>query len=150
MFAGKSGTTEYIRIHIRANSDSKQDQAIKYKARDLVVNYLTPYLSSVKNKDEAKEVIERNKQALNRLIDKLLKENGFDYTSNIRLDNEYFPTRVYEKKEFAAGYYDAVIVELGQAEGANWWCVVYPPLCFSGEDVEYRSLILEKIKSLLN
>ena len=128
-FAGTGGQTEYVRIHIRANSDSKTDQSIKYEVRDLVVSYLTPYLENVETKEEATKVIENQKTAVKRLIDGLLIRKGFTYSSNVRINNEYFPTRKYEQETLSAGYYDAVIVELGNAEGANWWCVVYPPLC---------------------
>lgn len=148
LFAGTGGQTEYVRIHVRANSDSECDQSIKMKVRDLIVDYLTPELEGVSTKDEAKKVIENKKTAIKRLIDGLLKENGYNYSSNVKTCNEYFPTRKYEECTLEAGYYDAVIVELGKAEGANWWCVVYPPLCFSGKKVKYRSFIWETISGL--
>ena len=147
-FAGTGDRTEYVRIHVRANSDSEYDQSIKLKARDLIVDYLTPEFEGVSTKEEAKAIIEKDKTTLKRLIDELLIENGYDYKSNIRTCNEYFPTRKYESGTLEAGYYDAVIVELGKAEGANWWCVVYPPLCFSGQKVKYRSFIWEAISKL--
>ncbi len=149
-FAGTGGQTEYVCIHIRANSDSKTDQSIKYEVRDLVVSYLTPYLENVETKEEATMVIENQKTAVKRLIDGLLIRKGFAYSSNVRINNEYFPTRKYEQETLSAGYYDAVIVELGNAEGANWWCVVYPPLCFGGEKVKYRSIIVEKLEELFS
>lgn len=147
-FAGTGGQTEYVRIHVRANSDSDYDQSIKMEVRDLIVDYLTPKFENVNTKEEAENVISNEKTTLKQLIDKLLFENGYNYSSNVRLCNEYFPTRKYEETTLEAGYYDAVIVELGKAEGANWWCVVYPPLCFSGEKVKYRSFIFEKISEL--
>lgn len=149
-FAGTGGQTEYVRIHIRANSDSEIDQSIKYEVRDLVVSYLTPYLENVETKEEATKVIENQKTAVKRLIDGLLIRKSFAYSSNVRINNEYFPTRKYEQETLSAGYYDAVIVELGNAEGANWWCVVYPPLCFGGEKVKYRSIIVETLEELFS
>ena len=81
----------------------------------------------------------------------VLAENGFSYTARAAVRREEFPTRVYEDVTLEAGVYDALIVELGEGAGANWWCVVYPPLCFSGEanggNVRYRSRLLEIIQN---
>ncbi len=138
--------TEYLRIHIRANSNSEYDQSVKYKIRDDVVPYLTPYLANCHSKDEAADVITQQKEILEKRIDGILKSNGYGYSSSVKIRNEKFPTRVYGELTLDSGYYDAVIVELGKAEGDNWWCVVYPPLCFtSGENVKYRSKIAEII-----
>lgn len=134
---------EYLRIHIRANSNSEIDQSIKYQIKDLVVSYFTPKVECLKSKKQAQEFFENEKQSVNRLIDGFLKENGFNYKSNMIIKNEYFPTRVYEDLTLNEGYYDAIIIELGKAEGDNWWCVVYPPLCFSADKVRYKSIIKE-------
>ena len=80
----------------------------------------------------------------------VLAENGFSYTARAAVRREEFPTRVYEDVTLEAGVYDALIVELGTGEGANWWCVLYPPMCFSGEatgeNIRFRSRILEIIR----
>jgi len=91
-----------------------------------------------------------NKRNLTTFIDNILKEQGFDYISNIKLNNEYFPTRTYNDVTLESGFYDAIIVELGKAEGNNWWCVAYPPLCFMYEssnfgNITYKSILLELI-----
>ena len=132
---------EYLRIHIRANSNSEIDQSIKYQIKDLVVSYFTPKIKDLKSKNQAQAFFENEKTSVNRLIDAFLKENGFNYKSNMVIRNEYFPTRVYDDLTLDEGYYDAIIIELGKAEGDNWWCVVYPPLCFSDDKVRYRSII---------
>ena len=79
-----------------------------------------------------------------------LKQNGFDYSAKAKVNNEYFPTRSYETLTLEDGFYDALIVELGSGTGDNWWCVIYPPLCFSentnSSDVKYSSIIAELIK----
>lgn len=137
---------EFLRIHVRANSNSDEDQDIKYYIKDRIVSYLTPFIANCHSKNDAAKVITQKRNTIEYLIDGILKENGLDYSSHVFLRNEKFPTRVYDGITLSGGYYDAVIVELGKAEGENWWCVVYPPLCFtSGEKVKYSSKILEII-----
>ena len=85
----------------------------------------------------------------------ILSKKGFSYSVNVKIDNEYFPTRTYSNTTLESGYYDAVIVELGQAEGDNWWCVMYPPLCFVNNfensiQIKYKSKIVEWFKNLFD
>ena len=141
--AGCSVKPEYLRIHVRANSDDFADQKVKYEIKDEIVEFLTPIIENCVSKEEAIETIQNSKSAVKQLIDRLLYEKGFNYTSKIDVRQEEFPTRVYVGTSLPAGVYDAVIVELGKAEGANWWCVVYPPLCFSGGKVKYKSVLSE-------
>lgn len=145
---GTNQTTEYLRIHIRANSNSQEDQSVKYEVKDIVTNYLTPIIENAQSKTEAITTIETNKSAINGLIDQHLKEKGFNYRSNIKICQEEFPTRIYDNVTLEAGIYDAIIIELGTATGDNWWCVVYPPLCFSQGDITYRSVIADFFKRL--
>ena len=143
----KSENQEYLRIHIRANSNEEADQNVKYLVRDAVVEYLTPIVSDCRTKKEATEKIGSAKKTLEFIIDGILKTNGFKYSSSVSVRNEQFPTRVYDDLTLSGGYYDAVIVELGTAAGDNWWCVVYPPLCFSStENLRYASKIKEIIE----
>ena len=125
---------EYLRIHIRANSNSEIDQNVKYQVKSLAVEYLTPFIAECNTKEQAEKVLTENKEILENKIDLLLEQKGFNYSSNIAIRNEKFPTRVYEDFTLEEGFYDAVVIELGKAEGDNWWCVVYPPLCFQGSD----------------
>jgi len=142
----------FLRIHIRANSNSFEDQEVKYKVKKSLVDYMTPKLAYCLSKQEAIEVFNENKKELIDLANKILKESGFEYQANLKIRNELFPTRAYDDVVLESGYYDAVIVELGSAKGDNWWCVVYPPLCFvdyssSYNDIQYRSKILEIINN---
>ena len=140
---------EYLRIHIRANSNLITDQNVKYEIRDAVVEYLTPIIKTAHSKEDAILKIRSNESAVKELIDTLLSKKGYNYRSKISIKEEYFPTRVYEGLTLDAGVYEAVIIELGSGEGDNWWCVVYPQLCFSGkEDISYRSKIIEFINGL--
>lgn len=136
----KAEDYDYLRIHIRANSNSQIDQSVKYKVKDSIVDYLTPWLCSVKTKQQAIEVVNKEKVNMQNIGKKVLKENGFKYSVNVKIVNEYFPTRTYNNTTLESGYYDAVIVELGDAVGDNWWCVMYPPLCFVGENTNENKI----------
>lgn len=142
--------TEYLRIHIRANSNDENDQNVKYLIKDELLNYITPSVSECKTKQQLENYFVENKKDLTNFVNNILKEQGFDYISNIKLNNEYFPTRTYGEVTLESGFYDAIIVELGNAEGNNWWCVAYPPLCFMYEssnfgNITYKSILLEII-----
>ncbi len=150
-FAGTAdmggGNAAYLRIHIRADSNEEAAQAVKYQVRDEVVALLTPIVSECRKKAEAMEAVQKNLPAVERAAEKVLRENGFSYGARASLRREEFPTRVYDGVTLTAGVYDALILELGSGKGDNWWCVVYPPLCFtSGENVIYRSKIAEIIR----
>lgn len=139
---------EYLRIHIRADSNENTAQAVKYKVRDRVVEYLTPLVASYRTKKQATEGIEKNLEKIVEVATQVLREEGLFYSAKATLRREEFPTRVYGDYTLPAGVYTALILELGRGEGNNWWCVVYPPLCFAAtdSDVIYRSKILEIIE----
>lgn len=140
----ETSNTDYLRIHIRANSNSAEDQSVKYAVRDAVVAYLTPMVEGCSSKGEAWSRVSMQLDQTVSVAEKVLKEEGFSYGAKAELRRETFPTRVYGDLELASGEYDALIVELGSGTGDNWWCVVYPPLCFSGDsDVTYRSILVE-------
>ena len=144
----KTVQTEYLRMHVRANSDAATDQAVKYEVKEAIVEYLTPVAASAESKEEAVAALEAALPGIERTANAVLAENGFAYLSRAEIRAEEFPTRVYDGVTLEAGVYDALIVELGSGKGANWWCVVYPPLCFAGEtgaNVQYRSRIWEII-----
>ncbi|MCR5553856.1 MAG: stage II sporulation protein R [bacterium] len=144
----------YVRIHIRANSNSSADQEVKYKVKNAVVDFLTPIISECSTVSEAHNAIAKNLPKIDSVADKVLKENGFYYGAHSKINDEYFPTRAYDDLVLDEGIYDALIVELGQGVGDNWWCVVYPPLCFIGAEntgtnsITYKSKIVEILKNL--
>ena len=139
---------EYLRIHIRADSNEDEAQAVKYKVRDRVVAYLTPLVAECQTKEEAMQTMRRALTDIEEVADTVLKANGFSYGATAALEKELFPTRVYGEYILPAGEYSALILRLGSGEGDNWWCVVYPPLCFVGDgsaNVIYKSKIKEII-----
>lgn len=142
------GNAAYLRIHIRANSNSAEDQTVKYKVRDKVVEFLTPIVAECETKEKAIKKINANLRGAEAVAVRVLRENGFDYGARAEIREEEFPTRVYDGATLEAGVYDALIMELGTGAGDNWWCVVYPPLCFGGGNcsVVYKSKIAEIVK----
>ncbi|MBR2871356.1 MAG: stage II sporulation protein R [Clostridia bacterium] len=144
----KTENVEYLRIHVRADSNDESAQAVKYKVKDAVVDFLTPYIASITTKAQAEQKLNELLPQIESVADSVLRENGFSYSCKAKLDQENFPTRTYDDLTLEQGYYDALILELGSGKGDNWWCVVYPPLCFTGDsDVQYiyKSKILEII-----
>jgi len=128
-------------LHIRANSDSEADQAVKLKVRDAVNAYIEKNV--VKTTFAAAYAdIGARLDDITAAAEKTLKAEGFKYGARSKLVNEYFPTRKYGDTVVEEGYYDALIIELGSGSGANWWCVVYPPLCY-GEEFKYKSFFAE-------
>ena len=143
---------EYLRIHVRANSNDEVDQAVKYKVKDEVVKFITPYAAECVDKPTAMKVIGSILDDIEDVCDRVLKENGFSYKSKASIRAEEFPTRVYGDLTLESGIYDALIIELGSGTGDNWWCVIYPPLCFTSAttNVEYRSAIYDILRKFFN
>lgn len=139
---------EYLRIHVRADSNSEEDQAVKYKVKDAVVEYLTPFIAECDSKEKAKTLLTERLDDIEKVAEETLKENGFTYRAKAKVKNEKFPTRNYGNLQLESGFYDALILELGSGEGDNWWCVVYPPLCFTGEGKNY--VYKSKIKEIID
>lgn len=142
---------EYLRIHVRANSNEQIDQSVKYKVKDEVVRFITPYAAECTDKDKAMKVIGGILPEIEKVCDEVLKQNGFSYTSKASVRAEQFPTRVYGDLTLESGIYDALIIELGSGTGDNWWCVIYPPLCFTSgtAGVQYRSAIMDLIDKFM-
>ena len=144
---GQEGKREYLRIHIRANSNGAEDQAVKYEVRDEVVDFLTPIVAESGSLIEAESRIQPRLDEVARVAQAALQKAGHSYGAAAEIRTESFPTRVYSGYELTAGEYRALIVTLGEGEGDNWWCVVYPPLCFTSVSKPiYQSKIVEIIK----
>lgn len=122
-----------VRFHIRANSDSKKDQAEKLLVRDQVVKYLKPYMEHVKTKEEAEKVLASKKQDIAKVAKTTLKKNGRELPVKVYMTREEFPKKDYGSYVFPKGTYDALRIDLGNADGHNWWCVMFPDLCITKE-----------------
>lgn len=119
-----------FRLHVIANSDSKEDQDLKYKVRDSILEYMNTISKGCSSKSEVINMANERKEDLQNIAEEVIRENGYNYTVNIKIGNFAFPTKTYGDISFPAGNYDALRIEIGEAAGQNWWCVMFPPLCF--------------------
>lgn len=119
-----------LRLHVIANSDDEKDQNLKYIVRDNLIEYMNTICFNITSKEEAIQTVSNHISDFKNIANNTIKENGFDYTASIELGNFEFPTKNYADISFPSGYYDALKVKIGKAEGQNWWCVLYPALCF--------------------
>lgn len=119
-----------FRLHVIANSDSEEDQNLKYKVRDKLLDYMNSLCVDVKSKEDAISLVEKHKKDFENIALKVIHDEGFDYSVNINIGNFNFPTKTYGDISLPAGMYDALRVEIQNASGQNWWCVMFPSLCF--------------------
>jgi len=119
-----------FRLHVIANSDSKEDQNLKYIVRDKLLQYMNSYLSNTSTKEDAIKIANEHLDEFKQVAINTIKEQGYSYNVNVKVGNFEFPTKTYGDISLPAGFYDALRVEIGEAKGQNWWCVMFPPLCF--------------------
>ena len=133
---------DLIRLHVLANSDSPSDQQLKLNVRDAVIAYLAPYLEHAATKTVARQIVLEHKDKLIDIAKQTIVKNGADYPVDIQIGMFDFPIKSYGTLVLPAGNYEAVRILIGRAEGKNWWCVLFPPLCFV--DITYAGAILPK------
>ncbi len=131
-----------IRLRILANSDAIKDQMLKRDIRDEVNATITDWVLDIDSMAEAKDVIEANLDEIEAIVAKQLANNGINQSFNVEFNRVQFPTKLYGHLVYPAGEYDAVLITLGSGNGENWWCVLFPPLCFldfsNGDAVEHE------------
>jgi stage II sporulation protein R len=120
-----------IRFHVIANSDTTTDQALKLKVRDTVLEFVEPKLRDSKSIEESRRILKENDTEIKSISENIIKENGYNYTVVTELDNENFPVKTYGNITLPEGEYEAYRIIIGSGEGHNWWCVMFPPLCFT-------------------
>jgi len=119
-----------FRLHVIANSNSYEDQNLKYLVRDELIKFMNSICANVSSKQEAIKLAQENKNEFYNIAKKVITDNGFNYDVNIDIGNFTFPTKTYGDISLPAGFYDALKVEIGSSSGQNWWCVMFPSLCF--------------------
>lgn len=119
-----------FRLHVIANSDSEEDQNLKYKVRDNLLKYMNDICSTCTTKAEAIEIAETHLDDFKQIAEETIKQEGYSYNVEVQIGEFDFPTKNYGDISLPAGIYDALKVNIGEAEGHNWWCVMFPPLCF--------------------
>lgn len=135
---------QILRFHVIANSDSEEDQQLKMIIKNEIIKYLEAVPMGSLN--ETRTYLEENLVELEEIAAGIIEDNGYSYTAAASIENCYFPTKAYGDLTFPCGYYDALRIEIGEAEGKNWWCVLYPPLCFVDAT---HSVVPETSKELL-
>lgn len=138
-----------IRLHVIANSNSEYDQFVKLKVRDNIVEFLSPLLKNCKNINESRIVIAQNLENIETLANDTLQNYG-SYTANANLTDSTFPTKTYGNYSFPAGNYESLKVTIGEGSGENWWCVMFPPLCFTDSSIEFSEDSIETLKENLS
>lgn len=119
-----------LRLHVIANSNSDEDQALKYAVRDELIEYMNSICLNISTKEEAVNLVTQNLDSFQKIAEDVIKENGFNYNVNLEVGNFDFPSKKYGDISLPAGFYDALKVKIGNASGKNWWCVMFPSLCF--------------------
>ena len=119
-----------FRLHVIANSDTVEDQNLKYKVRDSLLGYMNLLCSNTNSKEESLSIVQDHLNDFETIAKNTIKENGYSYDVKIEIGNFEFPKKNYGDISLPQGYYDALRVKIGEAQGQNWWCVMFPPLCF--------------------
>jgi stage II sporulation protein R len=125
-----SVSNKLIRFHVIANSDNAEDQALKLKVRDKVLEYISPKLKGSKSIEESREIIKVNDDSIKRIAQDIVKKNGYKYVVTTELSKQNFPVKSYGNITLPQGEYEAYRILIGSGGGQNWWCVMFPPLCF--------------------
>lgn len=124
-----------VRLHVLANSDSEEDQALKLRVRDAVLKVTTPLLAECKTQEAAATALEANRKAIQAAAEDVIRQAGRKDTVTLLLDTEDYPERTYDSFCFPAGSYLSLRVCIGDAEGQNWWCCLFPPICLGSSTV---------------
>lgn len=135
-----------FRLHIIANSNSEADQNLKLKVRDNIIKYMNSLTLNSADKNNIISIVSNNLNSFKDIAIKTIQENGYNYNVNIEIGNFYFPTKTYGDISFPSGTYDALKIEIGEAIGQNWWCVLFPPLCLVGSST---GIVPEESKNIL-
>ena len=135
-----------FRLHVIANSDSKEDQNLKYIVRDNVLDYVAQISTTASSKEDIINILQNHLTQIEAIALDTIRKNGFDYSVCVEIGNFSFPTKKYGDIILPPGYYDSLKIQIGEATGQNWWCVMFPPLCF----VDVTSgIVPEESKELL-
>lgn len=142
-----------IRIRVVPNSNSDEDQAVKGKVREELQVTMYDLLKDAKNSDDAKQIVEENLDAVSKDVGSVLEKAKYNKDFKVNFGYNYFPEKEYKGVKYDEGYYQSLLVTLGEGKGDNWWCVLFPPLCLieadESTDVEYKSIVKELIDKYL-
>lgn len=140
---------EVLRLHVIANSDKENDQALKLKVRDEVLRMEAKLWKTAENKTQAMDIVKEHIDEIEDAAQEIVRENGYNYPVNATLTNCYFPTREYENFTLPAGNYDALRITIGEAKGKNWWCVLFPEICL-GAAADFSGVLSEESENIVS
>ncbi len=123
-------SSSIFRLHILANSDSEEDQTLKLKVRDAILQYMEALTTTSQDKQAVVELSQTHLDDFKHIAENVIQANGYNYPVTVEIGNFYFPTKYYGNVSLPAGNYDALRIKIGDAKGQNWWCSLFPPLCF--------------------
>lgn len=143
--------SKILRFHVLANSDSEADQSVKKEVRDAVGTYLQPLLKESDSLEETKEIVHANMDEIIAISQETLQKHGYDYNVSAKITKTNFPKKTYGSYTFPKGTYEALQIVIGEGQGQNWWCVLYPNMCFQGSVFEVvEEEAKESLKEVLN
>ena len=140
-----------IRIRVIANSNSKEDQQVKKNVRDSIQIQLSEMLKDAENIEDVRKILEENLPGVEYTVENVLENNAYNNKFELNYGYNYFPEKIYKGVVYEEGFYESIVIKLGESKGDNWWCVLFPPLCLMSEEeenieeVEYKSFIKEII-----
>lgn len=126
----KNISNKIIRFHVLANSDSIEDQSLKLKVKDEIIKHMMPKLDKSNSIDESRKILKENDKEIKKIAENIINKNGYKYSVNTYLGQEQFPIKTYGNITLPQGQYEAYKIVIGNGQGQNWWCVMFPPLCF--------------------
>lgn len=133
--------SQTLRLHILANSDSEEDQRLKLEVRDAVLTEVERLTADCKSADQARQAVAQSSSYLECTAEKVIKNAGYDYTAKLIIGDEYYPKRSYNDVTLPAGTYCSVRIAIGEAQGQNWWCILFPPLCTQAAEKQEEELV---------
>lgn len=144
---------EAIRLRVIASSNSNKDQQVKYKVTNDIQDVLYNLLKNTKNIEDARKIINNNLNYLNSEVKKTLQKENYPFSFELKYGLNYFPEKKYKDVKYSEGYYESLLITLGDGKGDNWWCVLFPPLCLMEAEestkVEYKFFVKELIEKYL-
>ena len=153
--AAEVAQSEVIRIHVLAHNDTENEQQLKLSVRDAVLDFVGPLVKDAASSAQAVSIIESHLEEIKAVADKCLLDLGSNHVAYMQWGVFVFPTRVYGQSALPAGKYTALNIHIGNGQGKNWWCVMYPPLCYvdgvvgKGQETKYEFAVLNWIRTLL-
>ncbi len=145
-------STKVLRLHILANSDSEEDQTLKLRVRDKIIEHAGNFLDGVNDKETAQSLTANNLENIAKIAEEEIAAQGFNYPVSVEITDMYFPTRKYDDITLPAGHYDALRVLIGNGEGKNWWCVIFPQMCLGSaiENEKAETILTDSENDIIN